>query len=152
MSDFNQIEPTTITHSEAETRALGARFASSLQAGAVVALYGTLGAGKTQFVKGICSAWGIPEKYVHSPTFTLVNEYEGHSFPVYHFDAYRIEQVSEFFELGYEDYFYGEGVCLVEWPARVEPLLPKDTVRIRFSHISDTVREISFVDEKASLT
>lgn len=151
MSNLKKIEPTTITHSEVETRALGARFASTLQAGDVVALYGTLGAGKTQFVKGICSAWGIPEKYVHSPTFTLVNEYEGHSFPVYHFDAYRIEQVSEFFELGYEDYFYGEGVCLVEWPARVEPLLPKGTVRIRFSHVSDVKREISFVDEKALL-
>ena len=136
------LEEPAVTNAAAETRAWGRRFAASIAPGDVVALYGTLGAGKTQFVKGMCEYFGIPETRVSSPTFTLVNEYMGSAGPIFHFDAYRVEQVSEFFELGYEDYFYGEGICLVEWPDRVEALLPDDAIRLRFTHLGDDRREI----------
>ena len=136
------LEDPIISTSEAQTRKLGKQFAEHLNAGHVVALYGTLGAGKTQFVKGVASFFDIPEQQVNSPTFTLVNEYVGAQGSIFHFDAYRIEQVSEFFELGYEDYFFSDGICLVEWPDRVEALLPNDVIRLRFTHLGDDRREI----------
>ena len=122
-----------------ETQALGAALAGALSPGAVLALYGDLGAGKTQLVKGLCAALGVPPEEVRSPTFTLLHEYAGRTpggraLPLYHVDAYRIEQPGELFELGYEEYFYGNGVCLVEWPARIEALLPKDALRLRLTH------------------
>lgn len=136
------LEEPEISASEERTRALGKALAAQLQPGDVVALYGTLGAGKTQFAKGICEYFGIAPEHVSSPTFTLVNEYIGTAGPIYHFDAYRIEQVSEFFEMGYEDYFYSDGICLVEWPDRVEALLPDEVIRLRFTHLGENRREI----------
>ena len=136
------IQEPTLTHSPEETLALGRRLGRSLRPGDVVALYGDLGAGKTQFVKGVCAAWGIDERVVSSPTFTLVQEYVGSEFPLYHFDAYRITQPSEYFELGYEDYFFAGGVCLVEWPERVESLLPAESIRVRIDHVGEHTRRI----------
>lgn len=133
----------TDTFSPADTLALGRRLAERLQPGDVVALYGELGAGKTHLIKGICTAYALPEAAVTSPTFTLVNEYAGRAFPVYHFDAYRIKRIEEFFELGYEDYFYGDGLCLIEWPERIEPLLPEHTLRLRLSHLGGHQRRIA---------
>lgn len=130
------------TASPGETGALGARLAATLEPGDVVALYGDLGAGKTHLVKGIAGALGVPAALVNSPTFTLVNEYDADAFPLYHFDAYRIERAEEFFEIGYETYFYGEGVCLVEWPAHVESLLPEHTLRLRLVHLGGDRRRI----------
>jgi tRNA threonylcarbamoyladenosine biosynthesis protein TsaE len=130
------------TASAAETLALGRRFAATLASGDIVALYGNLGAGKTHLVKGICEGFGMPGEAVTSPTFTLVNEYAGADFPIYHFDAYRIERVEEFFELGYDDYFFGEGVCLIEWPKHIEPLLPDYTLRLRLTHLGGDQRRI----------
>ena len=121
------------TASAAETMALGERLAAQLQAGDVVALYGDLGAGKTHLVKGIARGLEVDEAAVSSPTFTIVQEYDG-ALPIYHIDAYRIQHPSEFFELGYEDYLYGSGLCLIEWPTRVEALLPDDTLRLRLTH------------------
>ncbi len=109
-----------------------------------MALYGDLGTGKTHLVKGICTAYGVPEATVTSPTFTLVNEYAGEAFPIYHLDAYRIERLQEFFELGYEEYFFGDGLCLIEWPAHVEPLLPEHTLRLRLTHLGGNRRRIDF--------
>ncbi|MFQ5569750.1 MAG: tRNA (adenosine(37)-N6)-threonylcarbamoyltransferase complex ATPase subunit type 1 TsaE, partial [Rhodothermales bacterium] len=133
----------TDTFSPADTLALGRRLAERLQPGDVVALYGELGAGKTHLIKGICTAYALPEAAVTSPTFTLVNEYAGRAFPVYHFDAYRIKRIEEFFELGYEEYFYGDGLCLIEWPERIEPLLPEHTLRLRLSHLGGHQRRIA---------
>lgn len=130
------------TASAEETLALGRRFAATLAPGDIVALYGNLGAGKTHLVKGICEGFGMPGEAVTSPTFTLVNEYAGADFPIYHFDAYRIERVEEFFELGYEDYFFGEGVCLIEWPEHIAPLLPDYTLRLRLTHLGGDQRRI----------
>jgi tRNA threonylcarbamoyladenosine biosynthesis protein TsaE len=124
-----------------ETVALGRRLADALQPGDVLALYGDLGAGKTHLVKGLCAGLGIPAADVSSPTFTLVNEYDG-DLPVYHIDAYRIERTEEFFELGYETYFFGDGICLVEWPERVEPLVPDHALRLRLTHLGDDRRRI----------
>lgn len=136
------LENAIITAAESETQALGKKFAAQLEAGNVVALYGTLGVGKTHFTKGICSFFDVAPAEVNSPTFTLVNEYAGSMGPIYHFDAYRIEQITEFFEMGYEDYFFGDGICIVEWPDRIEPLLPADSIRLQFTHLGDDKREI----------
>lgn len=119
--------------------------ARELTPGTVVALYGELGAGKTEFVRGACAALGIEAVDVSSPSFTIVNEYAGGRLPVYHFDAYRIKSSDEFFELGYEEYFGGDGICFVEWPERIESLLRVGVVRIRLEHDGPTKRRISLV-------
>ncbi len=111
------------THSEEETIASGASFARRLSGGDVVALVGELGTGKTRFIKGICSGLGVVE-HVASPTFTIVNEYAGTSFPVYHFDFYRMKSLRELREIGFEEYLEGDGVCLIEWADRVADALP----------------------------
>ena len=112
-----------MSESEQETLSLASRFAGELKAGDVVALWGDLGAGKTQFVKGIARQLGIPAESITSPTFTLIHEYEGR-LPLYHFDFYRLQQIEEALEIGVEEYFWGEGVCVVEWPDIITPLLP----------------------------
>ncbi len=139
---LNALLPAETGSAEA-TMALGRRLAAHLGPGDVVALYGDLGAGKTHLVKGICAALGVPKALVTSPTFTLVNEYDGRDFPVYHVDVYRVRRVEELFELGYEEYFYGEGLCLIEWPEKVEALLPAHTLRLRLDHLGADRRRIS---------
>jgi tRNA threonylcarbamoyladenosine biosynthesis protein TsaE len=114
---------TVATHSEQETVALGTSFAAGLRPGDVVALYGTLGTGKTRFIKGICAGLGAGP-HVTSPTFTIVNEYRGGRIPVYHFDFYRMKDLRELREIGFDEYLGGDGVCLLEWAERVERLLP----------------------------
>ena len=138
------------TSTPKETQALGAALAGALSPGAVLALYGDLGAGKTQLVKGLCAALGVPSEEVRSPTFTLLHEYAGRTpggraLPLYHVDAYRIEQPGELFELGYEEYFYGNGVCLVEWPSRIEALLPEGVLRLRLTHQGGNRRRIELI-------
>lgn len=121
------------SQSPRETFNAGEAFASSLAPGMIVALYGDLGAGKTEFVRGVCSGLGISENVVTSPTFAIVNEYPEGRIPVFHFDVYRMKSIDELYELGYEDYFFGEGVSLIEWPSMVEELLPPATIRLRIS-------------------
>ena len=118
-----------ITHSPAETEALGARLADALDAGRVVAFTGDLGAGKTAFVSGMARALGVEER-VTSPTFTIVNEYEGGRLPLFHFDMYRLEDAGDLFDIGWEDYLDRGGVCALEWSERVEEALPEDAVRV----------------------
>jgi tRNA threonylcarbamoyladenosine biosynthesis protein TsaE len=133
------------TASVEETIALGERVAVHLQPGDIVALYGDLGAGKTHLVKGIARALGVPPEDVSSPTFTIVHEYTGEC-PIYHIDAYRVDDPDEFYELGYEDYFYDEGLCLIEWPGRIEMLLPGDTIRLRLTHQGGDRRRIEWMN------
>lgn len=130
------------TDSPEETRALGARLAETLRPGDVVALDGDLGAGKTQFIKGLCAALGVPPEQVTSPTFTLIHEYEGADGPIYHVDAYRIEHPEELRAAGIDDYLYGEGICLIEWAERIAPLLPNEALRLRLTHLGGTRRRI----------
>jgi tRNA threonylcarbamoyladenosine biosynthesis protein TsaE len=108
------------------TRAFGQRLAELLFPGAVIALVGPLGAGKTHLVRAIAEGLGVPDgRVVTSPTFTLIHEYAGR-LPAYHFDAYRLRGAGEFFDLGAHEYLEGEGVCLVEWADRVAEALPAE--------------------------
>ncbi len=118
------------THTPGETFACGEQFGRSAAPGDIYTLEGDLGAGKTVFAQGFAAGLGITEP-VNSPTFTILQMYEGGRLPLYHFDVYRIADPSEMDEIGYEDCFFGKGVCLVEWPERIEELLPPDCVRIR---------------------
>jgi len=103
-----------ISNNPGETLEIGKWFAGNLQSGAIVCLFGNLGSGKTTLSRGICEGLGIKD-FITSPTFTLINEYQGR-LPVYHFDFYRIGSSLELYELGLDEYLYGEGVCLIEWP------------------------------------
>lgn len=141
--DFSDLLPTE-TGSPAETLALGRRLAERLAPGTVVALYGDLGAGKTHLAKGLCAGLGVAPEAVTSPTFTLVQEYDGR-LPVFHFDAYRLDDPAAFYDLGYEEYFFGDGVSVVEWPERVEALIPADALRLRLTHAGETQRRIEAV-------
>ncbi len=118
--------------SEEETAAFGRRLAEELGPGSLVALIGDLGAGKTTLSKYIAEGLGVTE-VVTSPTFTIVHEYHTGRVPLYHFDVYRLSDPAEMEELGYEEYFFGEGVCLVEWADRIRELLPADARMIRIN-------------------
>ncbi len=118
-----------VTHSREETEALGARLADALAEGRVVAFTGDLGAGKTAFVSGMARALGVEER-VTSPTFTIVNEYEGGRLPLFHFDMYRLDSADELFHIGWEDYLARGGVCAVEWSENVTGAIEPDAVRV----------------------
>lgn len=117
------------TFNEAETFALGKKIGEKAIAGQVYTLTGDLGVGKTVFTQGLARGLGIKEP-VNSPTFTIVQVYEEGRLPFYHFDVYRIGDIEEMEEIGYEDYFYGEGVCLIEWANLIEELLPDQVISI----------------------
>ncbi len=117
------------THSAAETFALGETIGKEAKPGQVYALLGDLGVGKTVLIQGVAKGLGI-DGPVNSPTFTIVQVYENGRLPFYHFDVYRIGDVEEMDEIGYEEYFYGEGVSFVEWANLVEEIMPKETIRI----------------------
>ncbi len=117
------------TYSEKETRALGRTLAQQAQPGQIFSLEGDLGVGKTVLTQGMAEGLGITEP-VSSPTFTIVQVYEEGRMPFYHFDVYRIADPEEMDEIGYEDYFFGNGVCLVEWANLIEELMPAHTIRI----------------------
>ena len=138
-----------LSHSTAETEAAGEALARRLRPGTVLAYQGGLGMGKTAFTRGLARGLGC-ENRVTSPTFTIVNEYEGR-IPLFHFDMYRLPDADALFDIGWEDYLGRGGVCAVEWSERVEDALPEDTVwvRIRRSPENDDWRIISVegVDE-----
>lgn len=117
------------SYSQEDTFNLGKELGGRAKAGQVYCLDGDLGVGKTVFTQGFALGLGIKEP-VNSPTFTIVQQYDEGRLPLWHFDVYRIGDVSEMDEIGWEDCFYGEGVCLVEWSSRIEELLPEDAVRI----------------------
>jgi tRNA threonylcarbamoyladenosine biosynthesis protein TsaE len=112
-----------------DTYRLGFEFGEKAVSGQVICIMGDLGTGKTVFTKGFARGLGINEP-VSSPTFTIIQEYEEGRIPLYHFDVYRIENAEEMEEIGYEDYFYGKGVCLIEWSNLIEELLPKERIEI----------------------
>lgn len=115
-----------------DTYELGKRIGETAEAGSVITLIGDLGVGKTVFTQGLAAGLGITEP-VNSPTFTIVQIYEGGRLPFYHFDVYRIGDVSEMDEIGYEDCFYGEGVCLIEWADLIPEILPEKYTRVTIS-------------------
>ena len=118
-----------VTNSPEQTEQLGQRLGEALPAGAVVAFTGDLGAGKTAFTRGLARGLGIPGQ-VTSPTFTVVNEYEGGRLPLFHFDMYRLSGSDELFDIGWEDYLARGGVCAVEWSEIVDDALDGDCIRV----------------------
>ena len=132
---------TVISKSEAETEAAGAAFGAALPDGAVVALYGDLGAGKTAFVRGMARGMGIDAR-VSSPTFTIVNEYLG-ARELYHFDMYRLGSSDELFDIGWEDYLSRGGVCAVEWSERVTDAFEGDEICVRIEKRGESERVIT---------
>lgn len=141
---------TIISESSKKTEKIAGKVASLLRPGDVICLMGELGSGKTCFSKGLIRALGVKNNYVGSPTFTIINEYQG-KFPksyktasIYHFDLYRLENETELEALGFEEYFYGNGVTIIEWADKMKKLLPKDRLEIYFSYIDESSRNIVF--------
>ena len=132
---------TTISHSAEETAAFGQTQAAVLRRGDVLALCGDLGAGKTQFVKGLAAGLNS-EAAVTSPTFTLIHEYVGGRLPLFHFDFYRLEDEDEALKIGLDEYLHGDGVCVIEWADKFPEVLPAETQWYRFTHRADGARVI----------
>jgi tRNA threonylcarbamoyladenosine biosynthesis protein TsaE len=131
-----------VSNSPEETFEIAKDFSSELKPGDIVALIGNLGTGKTIFVKGICAGLNAEQNPL-SPTFSIINEYNG-KYKIYHFDFYRIKDIEELYDIGYEDYFNDESICLIEWADMFPEILPKDTieVKIEFGEIENQ-RKIS---------
>jgi len=112
-----------------DTEEIGRKLGEEAKAGALYCLIGDLGVGKTVFTKGFASGLGVRE-HVTSPTFTIINEYHDGRLPFYHFDVYRIEDSEEMYEIGYEEYFYNDGVCLIEWANLIDDIIPEEATWI----------------------
>ncbi len=146
MKSIERIE----SNSANETFALGESIGKNAKPGEVYALIGDLGVGKTVLIQGVAKGLGI-DGPVNSPTFTIVQVYEEGRLPFYHFDVYRIGDIEEMDEIGYEEYFYGDGVCFVEWANLVEEIMPKNTVTITISKVLEKgfdYREITIEKEQ----
>jgi tRNA threonylcarbamoyladenosine biosynthesis protein TsaE len=146
-----------ISHSAAQTQRMGMRLGEIVQGGELILLNGQLGTGKTTFTQGLARGMDITEQ-INSPTFTLLKEYPGHARAadrphaqshngpaLYHFDLYRLDEPEEIFDLGFEDYFYGDGVCVVEWADKADLLWPTDHLRIGMKMMSETKRGLLFI-------
>lgn len=119
------------THSFEETVDFGKKLGAILKPGDVVCLSGDLGTGKTALTNGIAKALGI-DSYITSPTFTLVNEYQG-KYPLYHFDVYRIADPDEMFDIGFDEYINGDGITIIEWGEQIKDILPKEIIKVTIS-------------------
>ena len=133
-----------ISKSEHDTEELGRRFASGLPGGTVVAMYGDLGAGKTAFVRGMARGLKSPNR-VTSPTFTIVNEYEG-EIPLFHFDMYRLGGADELFGIGWDDYLARGGICVVEWSENVETAFDGSEYTVNIEKCSENERRITVTE------
>ncbi len=131
-----------IASSEEETIQIASDLAHQVSAGTVIALYGTLGAGKTAFCRGFIQSLTNHENEVPSPTFTLLQTYDTPSFPIYHFDMYRLKTPEEAYEIGIEDAF-AEGVSLIEWPEKIGYLLPQNHISVTIEILPDKTRQIT---------
>lgn len=142
MVDSLKIDYELISHSPEETQKIGVRIGELAQPGDTFLMVGTLGAGKTCLTQGV--AWGLGIKeYAVSPSFTLVRELYGR-LPLYHIDLYRLDRIEEIEDLGLEEYFQGNGVCVVEWAEKGLGVLPEEYLMISLSYISDTARSLQF--------
>lgn len=120
-------------------------FVKFLDKGRIFAFYGKMGSGKTTFIKSICEELGV-EDTINSPTFAIVNEYEDRAHnTIFHFDFYRIKSIGEVYNMGYEEYFYGDAICFMEWPELVEELLPEETVKVFVEESESGERSIKIV-------
>ncbi len=131
-----------ISNSSEDTLAIGRIIGETLTGGNVVALSGELGAGKTCLTQGIAQGLGVAEEYyVTSPTFTLINEYPGR-IPLYHMDVYRLSDSRDLEDMGCEEYFYGDGVVIIEWAEKVADILPRETLVLHLEYIDSNTRKI----------
>jgi tRNA threonylcarbamoyladenosine biosynthesis protein TsaE len=135
---------TITTQSPAETQAIGEQLARLCKGGEIICLSGDLGAGKTTFVKGLARGLTIDEKTVNSPTFVIMNIYEGR-LPLYHFDFYRFERQEEIGGVGYDEFLYGKGVAVIEWSERFGTLMPPENLAIHLGHAGDQARSIKII-------
>jgi len=136
---------TIITKSPEETKNLGKEVSKLTKPGDLLAFYGELGAGKTCFIQGISQGLKVKD-YVTSPSFTIINEYQG-KIPIYHFDLFRLNNAEEILEFSYEEYFYGEGLTVIEWAEKIEQLLPKEHLEIEIKFKDRYQRTISFIPQ-----
>ncbi len=136
---------TIITKSPEETKNLGKEVSKLTKPGDLLAFYGELGAGKTCFIQGISQGLKVKD-YVTSPSFTIMNEYQG-KIPIYHFDLFRLDNDEDILELGYEEYFYGEGLTVIEWAEKIEQLLPKEHLKVDIKFKDRYQRTISFISQ-----
>ena len=134
-----------VVQGENETRKLGLLIAGKVKAGDVIALTGGLGMGKTTLARYIAEGLGV-EEYITSPTFLIIKEYKSGRLPLYHFDVYRLSGEEDMYELGYEEYFYGDGVCIVEWADKVAGLIPKGSIVIRLTRGSGEFERVIEID------
>jgi tRNA threonylcarbamoyladenosine biosynthesis protein TsaE len=134
---------TFISNTPAETEAIGRQLAEQIGVGSILALRGDLGSGKTVFVKGLVDGLGSRAD-VTSPTFTILHEYRGGRLPVYHFDFFRLEERESIMRLGLDDYFFGDGVSIIEWAERFPELIPQQARWILFEIKSENQRAITF--------
>ena len=132
---------TTETFSQQETYDIGKRIGEEAAKGDIITLSGDLGVGKTVFAQGVASGLGIKD-HVCSPTFTILQVYDEGRLPLYHFDAYRIEEPEEMEAIGYEDYLFGDGVCIIEWPEMIDDLLPEGVIAVTIS--KDTAKGVDY--------
>ncbi len=130
------------TKSSEETEILAEKLKAHLKGGDVICLRGEMGVGKTVFTKGLCRALGVTD-YVTSPTFTVVNEYDGETLRVFHFDMYRILDADELLEIGFDEYLNSGGICVIEWPQNVEKSLPKRRIEIEIKKDGANERTIT---------
>ena len=138
----NLLNRKVLTTSWEETYHLGKTLAKELFPGAVIALCGDLGAGKTTLIRGIAeSIGGIDSRTICSPTFTFLNIYPG-NLPIHHFDLYRLTRSEEFFQAGFDEYFYAGGICCIEWAEKIQNHLPSSTLFVHFSYTGAEEREI----------
>lgn len=131
-----------ITKKPEETMTVGESIAKTLKPGGFIGLSGELGAGKTVFAKGVAKGLGVKGyRYVNSPSFVIIKEYKG-KFPLYHFDVYRLESTDDLDTVGYEEYFYGKGVTVVEWADKIKGILPDNRIDVKISHAGKNKRKI----------
>lgn len=136
----------TITINGIEDYPQAAReFVELLDKGRIFAFYGKMGSGKTTFIKSICEELGV-EDSINSPTFAIVNEYEDRNQnTIYHFDFYRIKSIEEVYNMGYEEYFYGDAICFMEWPELIEELLPEEAVKVFVQEMDGGARSVKIM-------
>jgi tRNA threonylcarbamoyladenosine biosynthesis protein TsaE len=131
-----------ISGSVSETLEIGSRIAGSVKKGDIICLFGQLGSGKTVLTKGIASGLGLKKQKIVSPSFVLIREYSGGRLPLFHFDLYRASTLEDILSLGYEEYFYDDGVTVVEWADRLKSLLPEEFLKVELLFKTKTQRSL----------